>query len=126
FAAGYPLAPEPDYQATMSEFDRVVGTAAVKAIHLNDSKRERGSRVDRHEHIGRGQIGLAGFRSLVNDPRFRDVPMCLETPKGLERGKDLDTINLATLRRLFGRPSSRRLVPKRRKSTGRRGSRPRR
>lgn len=103
FAAGYSLSPRKEYDATMKELDRTIGIANVKAIHLNDSKRELGSRVDRHEHIGRGQLGLDSFRNLLNDPRFRDVPMCLETPKGLERGKDLDVINLATLRRLIKR-----------------------
>jgi deoxyribonuclease-4 len=100
FAAGYPLTTPRQYHATMAELDCVIGLGLVKAIHLNDSKRELGSRVDRHEHIGRGQLGLKAFRHLLNDARFRQVPMCLETPKGVERGKDFDVINLAALRRL--------------------------
>ncbi|MBI3463453.1 MAG: deoxyribonuclease IV [Planctomycetes bacterium] len=101
FAAGYAMGTESDYRATMSSLDQTIGTPFVKAFHLNDSKREFGSRVDRHEHIGRGQLGLAPFRFLVNDPPFRRTPMYLETPKGIEKGKDLDVINLRTLRRLL-------------------------
>jgi deoxyribonuclease-4 len=101
FAAGYGMSTPREYQWTMNELDRLVGLSRVKAVHLNDSKRELGSRVDRHEHIGRGHIGLKGFRCLLNDERFRNVPMCLETPKGTERGRDLDVVNLTTLRRLL-------------------------
>jgi deoxyribonuclease-4 len=102
FAAGYALGTETDYRATMRELDRTIGIKPLKAFHLNDSKREFGSRVDRHEHIGRGHLGLAPFRFVLNDPRFRRTPMYLETPKGIEKGKDLDVINLRTLRRLLG------------------------
>ncbi|MCH7897236.1 MAG: deoxyribonuclease IV, partial [candidate division NC10 bacterium] len=70
-----------------------------KCIHLNDSQRELGSRVDRHAHIGQGQIGLEGFRLLVNDPRLRHIPMILETPKG-EDPVATDRRNLAVLRSL--------------------------
>lgn len=73
----------------------------MKAIHLNDSLKPLGSRVDRHAHIGRGEIGKEAFRLLLNDNRFKKVPMYLETPKGEEKGKNLDTINLQTLRRLI-------------------------
>lgn len=100
FAAGYAMGTAADYRATMRELDKTVGIKQVKTFHLNDSKREFGSRVDRHEHIGRGQLGLAPFRFLLNDPRFRRTPMYLETPKGTEKGRDLDVINLRTLRRL--------------------------
>ncbi len=103
FAAGYPISTEKDYKNTMKELDRIVGIKLVKAIHLNDSKRELGSRVDRHEHIGKGHIGLEGFRLLLNDPRFKKVPMYLETPKeedGISKGIELDRMNLATLRSL--------------------------
>ena len=72
----------------------------IKAVHLNDSGRELGSRVDRHAHIGRGKMGLEAFRLLLADPRFRKIPMYLETPKGRQRGEDLDTVNLKTLRGL--------------------------
>lgn len=100
FAAGYALAPKKEYQATMREFDRAVGIKRIEAFHLNDSLKPLGSRVDRHAHIGRGQMGLEPFRLLVNDRRFRKHPMLLETPKGDEKGQDLDAINLATLRSL--------------------------
>lgn len=103
FAAGYPLAPKKDYMATMREIDRTVGLERIRAIHLNDSKKPLGSRVDRHEHIGKGQLGLEPFRLLLNDRRFRKVPMYLETPKeadGEFLGTELDRRNLAVLRGL--------------------------
>ena len=103
FAAGYPLATPKQYKATFRELDKLVGLKLIKAFHLNDSKREIGSRVDRHEHIGKGQLGLEPFRFLVNDSRFKKVPMYLETPKeadGENRGLELDAMNLATLRGL--------------------------
>jgi deoxyribonuclease-4 len=104
FAAGYPLAPEKPYRATMRKLDRVLGIKLVKAVHLNDSKRELGSRVDRHEHIGKGKIGLEGFRLLLNDHRFDTTPMYLETPKeenGEPKGLELDRMNLELLRSLI-------------------------
>jgi deoxyribonuclease-4 len=100
FAAGYPLGSEKEYRRTMRELNQVIGIEQIKAFHLNDSKRELGSRVDRHEHIGRGAMGLEPFRLLLNDRRFRRIPMYLETPKGTEHGTSLDVINLATLRSL--------------------------
>lgn len=100
FAAGYPLADPRDYRRTMRQFDQIIGLGQIQAFHLNDSKRELGSRVDRHEHIGRGKLGLASFRNLLNDRRFRRIPMYLETPKGQEHGDELDVINLRTLRGL--------------------------
>lgn len=106
FAAGYPLSPRKDYLATMRELDRVVGLERVRAFHLNDSKKPLGSRVDRHEHIGKGHLGLEPFRLLLNDRRFRKIPMYLETPKeadGEFRGPELDGMNLATLRGLVGK-----------------------
>jgi deoxyribonuclease-4 len=103
-AAGYPISTPKDYETTMRQFDKSVGLKQVKAIHLNDSKKDLGSRVDRHEHIGRGKIGLEGFRLLLNDPRFAAVPMYLETPKedadGTPNGIKLDKMNLKTLRSL--------------------------
>ena len=102
FAAGYPISTEKEYRATIRELDKTVGLKLVRAIHLNDSVKPLGSRVDRHAHIGRGMIGKEGFRLLLNDRRFRKVPMYLETPKGEEKGKNLDAINLRTLRRLIG------------------------
>ncbi|MGC4005849.1 MAG: deoxyribonuclease IV [Pirellulales bacterium] len=103
FAAGYELADAKGYDATMKQLDKCVGHKLVKAFHLNDSKKGLGSRVDRHEHIGEGMIGLAGFRNLLNDPRFKKVPKYLETPKGAggDEGIALDRKNLATLRALI-------------------------
>lgn len=102
FAAGYPLAERSDYLRTIRELDKVIGLDRVKAFHLNDSKKDLGSRVDRHEHIGRGKLGLTAFENLLNDRRFRRVPMYLETPKGLnDDGEDWDTINMRTLRDLL-------------------------
>lgn len=80
FAAGYDLRTPEAYEATFAEFDRIIGIGAIRAIHANDSKKGLGSRVDRHEHIGKGEIGLEAFRLLVNDPRFEEVPIVVETP----------------------------------------------
>ncbi len=102
FAAGYPLAEPGDYQATMSALVGLVGLDRIKAFHLNDSLKALGSRVDRHAHIGEGHLGLKPFFNLLNDERFNNVPMYLETPKGLRDGEDLDVINLRTLRGLIG------------------------
>ena len=102
FAAGYPLSERLDYLRTFRELDRIVGLKRIKAFHLNDSKKEFGSRVDRHEHIGRGKLGLAAFEHLLNDRRFRRVPMYLETPKEMnEEGEEWDVVNLRTLRELI-------------------------
>jgi deoxyribonuclease-4 len=100
FAAGYEIRSRKAYQETMRQLHGVIGLDHVKCIHLNDSRRELGSRVDRHAHIGRGQIGLEGFRALVNDPRLQHIPMILETPKG-EDPVAADRRNLAVLRRLI-------------------------
>ena len=99
-AAGYPLQSADDYAATMDALDRTVGIERVKAIHVNDSKQPLGSRVDRHEHIGRGTLGLEAFRHLLNDPRFANTPMYLETAKEQENGEEMDIVNLRTLRGL--------------------------
>ena len=84
----------------MREFDRVIGLNRLKLFHLNDSKKPLGSRVDRHEHIGKGCLGLAPFRLIVNDPRFQETPMILETPKHDADGNEMDPVNLAALRGL--------------------------
>ena len=99
FASGHDIGSEASVRKTFREFDRVVGLDRLVAIHLNDSKTACGSRVDRHEHIGRGKIGLPVFRFIMGNRRFRKIPKVLETPKG----KDLreDVINLKTLRRLM-------------------------
>jgi deoxyribonuclease IV len=98
FAAGYDIGSEAATRRMFREFDRVIGLDRLAAIHLNDSKTVRGSRVDRHEHIGKGKIGLAAFRLIMRDPRLRKIPKVLETPKG----KDLreDVMNLKVLRTL--------------------------
>jgi deoxyribonuclease-4 len=105
FAAGYALAPAAEYRATFRAFDQVIGLKRLKLFHVNDSKKPHGSRVDRHEHIGRGHLGLEPFRLLVNDRRFRARPMILETPKEGPDGEDMDPVNLRTLRRLGLKPS---------------------
>jgi deoxyribonuclease-4 len=97
-AAGYPLGTVEEYDATFAEFDRIIGLKRLKFFHLNDSKKPLGSRVDRHEHIGRGHLGLEPFRRLVNDPRFAKLPMILETAKEEGDEADMDTVNLAVLR----------------------------
>ena len=99
FAAGYDIRSPESYQTTMAEFDKWVGIDRIKFFHLNDSKKGLECRVDRHEHIGQGEIGLEGFRNLLNDPRFANHPMTLETPKGKDLQEDRD--NLATLRSLL-------------------------
>jgi deoxyribonuclease-4 len=98
FAAGYDIGSETAVKKTFHEFDRVIGIDRLAAIHLNDSKTGRSSRVDRHQHIGKGQIGLDAFRFIMRDRRFRKIPKVLETPKGKELLEDV--INLRTLRRL--------------------------
>ncbi len=98
FAAGYDFRTREGYEAVMAEFDRVLGLDRLKAIHLNDSKHPLGSRKDRHEHIGKGHIGLDGFRWLLNDPRLQQVPMVLETPKSPDMHEDVE--NLRVLRTL--------------------------
>ncbi len=84
------------------EFNRIVGLEHLVALHLNDSKSARGSRVDRHEHIGKGQIGLEAFRAIMRDRRFRKIPKVLETPKGKELREDVE--NMTTLRGLANGP----------------------
>lgn len=101
FAAGYAVSTQKEYRVTMRALHRAVGIENIKAVHLNDSKTKFGSRVDRHARIGQGEMGLDPFRYLLNDPRLREVPMYLETPKGQEDGQDLDMINLNTLRALI-------------------------
>jgi deoxyribonuclease IV len=99
FAAGYDLRTPEGYEKTFDELDKHVGLKKLAAFHLNDSIKDFHSRVDRHQHIGKGFIGLDAFRRLLNDQRFFGLPMCLETPKGPEMKEDVE--NLATLRSLF-------------------------
>ena len=102
FAAGYALESPEEYSQTMTEFAETVGRDRLRAWHLNDSKREFGSRVDRHETIGEGHMGLEPFRHILNDPLSDELPMYLETPKGDRDDRTLDEINLETLRSLLG------------------------
>src|SRR5438309_6046851 len=100
FAAGYEIGSESGVRKTFHEFDRVIGPDRLVAIHVNDSKTGRGSRVDRHEHIGKGRIGLDAFRFIMRSPRFCKIPKVLETPKRKDLAEDV--INLKTLRQLAG------------------------
>jgi len=112
-ASGYDLCSPEGYASTFKQFGRLVGFDRLKAFHLNDSKKPLGSRVDRHEHIGQGFLGLEPFRRIVNDRRFRDLPMLLETPKGEGKATGpivadpLDERNLNTLRSLIAPVQSR-------------------
>jgi deoxyribonuclease-4 len=99
-AAGYPLDDPSRYNEVIDELDATVGLGVVRAWHLNDSLKPRGSRVDRHAGIGRGALGREPFRRLLADARFEGLPMILETPKGREDGVELDVINLGLLREL--------------------------
>ncbi len=92
FAAGYNISTEIGWEKTFNEFDDIIGLERLVAFHVNDSKRECGSRIDRHEHIGKGKIGLEGFRLLMNDQRFLDTPKILETPKGEDMKEDIENI----------------------------------
>ena len=98
FAAGYPIGDPKEYKKTMKKFDDIIGLDKLKIIHMNDSKKEFGSRRDRHEHIGKGHIGIEAFRNIVNDKRLKNVPMILETPKEEELKEDIE--NLKVLRSL--------------------------
>jgi deoxyribonuclease-4 len=110
-AAGYDLCSPEGYASTFAQFGRLVGFERLKAFHVNDSKMPLGSRVDRHAHIGEGYLGIEPFRRIVNDRRFRSLPMLLETPKAAGKAKGaievdpLDRRNLDTLRALYRRPS---------------------
>ncbi len=109
-ASGYDLRSPEGYATTFTQFGRLVGFERLKAFHLNDSKTPLGSHVDRHQHIGQGHLGVEPFRRILNDPRFRDLPMLLETPKaeGEAKGRievdPLDEQNLNTLRGLIASP----------------------
>src|SRR5678815_515634 len=96
FAAGYDLRTRRGWHAAIDELEASIGLEQVLAFHLNDSKTDLGSRVDRHAHIGQGKIGRNAFRHIVNDERFRDLPGCLETPKSTDLHEDVE--NLAVLR----------------------------
>lgn len=101
FAAGYEIRTDDGYAETIDAFDSVIGLDKLKVFHFNDSKKEFGSRRDRHEHIGAGEIGLDGFRHFVNDPRFADHAALLETPKSEDLHEDIE--NLERLRGLVAK-----------------------
>jgi len=105
-AAGYDLTSADGCAAVLAEIDEVLGIELVKCVHINDSKTPRGSRVDRHAHIGHGHVDRGAFRAIVNHPHLATVPKILETPKeDAEDGTPWDTINLRALRRLKHRKS---------------------
>ncbi len=99
FAAGYDIKDPEKYEGVIADFDKIIGLDRLQAFHFNDSKKPLGSRVDRHENIGDGFIGLEGFRNLLNDKRLLHIPKILETPKGKEQLEDLE--NLRRLRELI-------------------------
>jgi deoxyribonuclease-4 len=99
FAAGYDIRTEEKYEATFEEFDNIIGLQRLVAFHYNDSKKEFGSHRDRHEHIGKGMIGVAGFSLLMNDTRFANIPKILETPKSKDLHEDVE--NMKVLKELI-------------------------
>jgi len=102
FAAGYDISTAEGYETTMEEFHRIIGLDRLKLIHLNDSKSAAGTRIDRHEHIGQGYLGMEPFRLLLQDPRLAHLPFILETPKGKDlAGQDWDVVSLRLLRGLL-------------------------
>lgn len=94
FAAGYDIRSPETYGETFAALERLIGLDRIKCFHLNDSQRDLGSQVDRHTHIGQGRIGLEAFRLPVNDPRLRNVPMILETPRGEDMAEDVENLTL--------------------------------
>lgn len=98
FTAGYDITTKSGYENTMRELGRIVGIERIKVFHLNDSKKPLGSRRDRHEHIGKGLIGLEPFRFILKDCRFKKIPMVIETPAF--NGMKENRMNLNTLRQL--------------------------
>lgn len=94
WAAGYDIKDPKNYKKVFKEFDEIIGLDLLKCFHVNDSKKELGSRVDRHDHIGKGFIGLEGFANLMNDKKLEKVPKILETPKGKDQKEDLENIKV--------------------------------
>jgi deoxyribonuclease-4 len=101
FVAGYDIRTKKAYEKTLQDFDRTIGLDRLKVFHINDAKNDIGSRVDRHQHIGKGFLGLDAFRFILTDARFKDAPKILETPKGETKGRLWDEMNLQTLRSLL-------------------------
>jgi len=110
FAAGYPIHTEEGWEETMRALEETVGLDRVVAVHVNDSRRELASRIDRHEHIGKGQIGLTGFRLLMNEPRLAALPKILETEKSEDMHEDVE--NMTLLRSLLSRSRRRTASPR--------------
>ncbi len=111
FAAGFDVRTAKGWDAAIRKVEKLIGRKEILAFHLNDSKTGLGLRVDRHEHIGKGKIGLTGFRHIVNDARFLEVPGCLETPKSDDLHEDME--NLAVLRSLVEKEPAKRGVARR-------------
>jgi deoxyribonuclease-4 len=100
FAAGYDLTNRDSYLKVWDDFDRIIGISRLACFHINDSKKGLGCRVDRHEQVGQGAMGLEPFRFIMNDPHFVAIPKILETPKEDDAGVDMDEVNLRLLRSL--------------------------
>jgi deoxyribonuclease-4 len=94
FAAGYDIKNAVKYKQVINEIDNIIGLERLKCIHMNDSKKPLGSKVDRHEHIGKGFIGLEGFTHIMNDQKIKHIPKILETPKGKEQLEDLENLKI--------------------------------
>ncbi len=94
FAAGYDIKDPKNFKKVIQEFDNIIGLDRLKCFHMNDSKKEFGSRVDRHEHIGKGFIGEEGFSNIMNDKRLKKIPKILETPKGKEYLEDIENLKV--------------------------------
>lgn len=109
FVAGYDLRTPTTYNQTWDHFDKTIGLDNLKVIHINDSKKGLHSRVDRHEHIGKGELGLEPFRLLFNDERFFDIPKILETPKATEEPFTEDKMNMATIYSLLSKDTKKLL-----------------
>ncbi len=108
FAAGYDIRDNQSYEETWEKFEQILGMRNLLVMHINDSKKPLGSRIDRHEHIGRGEIGLSGFKLFMNDERWRKIPKIVETPKK-GNGLELDRINIETLKSLVGKRPKKRV-----------------
>ncbi len=102
FSAGYPIHHEYGFEKTVAEIERRIGWEKIKVIHLNDSKREFGSKIDRHEHIGLGKIGMEGFRFFLHFHAFKFLPFIIETPSGKDsNGVDMDLVNMRRLKSIW-------------------------
>jgi len=99
FSAGYDIRDNKNFSMTIKLFDETIGLKYLKVLHLNDCKSDLGSRVDRHEHIGKGKIGLKAFSYFMNDKRFKNIPKIIETPKSKDLKEDI--VNLKLLRKLI-------------------------